>query len=377
MKTGEKRLLIFEISLFVILFLNSFVYNILTGLRMSIFLGLVFVLFRVIFGFENSRFRVTKESILDTIIFLLSFFLIYYVFGIFIGFAKVGNYFTWGGIRDYILPLILNIIFREIIRFNFLQKSNENKMLIISSIFVFALLDMTNAIYYGSFYDSMHIFKFVALTFIPAISYNLYATYVSKNAGFKSILIYALTIGLYVYIIPLVPNADEYLTSLVNFLLPLILLYRIYSTVKNENDEQISREYGRKDYVTLGIGVVIVMILVYFSSGYFTYHAVAIATGSMSPAINRGDIVIIKKTKDINSIEIGDVIAYNYHNVLVVHRLAKKVKVDNEFYYYSKGDNNKEIDNYIIKEDMIIGVVNTRIPYLGMPTVWLNEMWEE
>ena len=173
MKTGEKRLLIFEISLFVILFLNSFVYNILTGLRMSIFLGLVFVLFRVIFGFENSRFRVTKESILDTIIFLLSFFLIYYVFGIFIGFAKVGNYFTWGGIRDYILPLILNVIFREIIRFNFLQKSNGNKMLIISSIFVFALLDMTNAIYYGSFYDSMHIFKFVALTFIPAISYNL------------------------------------------------------------------------------------------------------------------------------------------------------------------------------------------------------------
>ena len=350
MKTGEKRLLIFAISLFVILFINSFVYNILTGLKLSVFLGLVFV---------------------------LAFFLIYYVFGIFIGFAKVGNYFTWGGIRDYILPLILNVVFREIIRFNYLVKAEKNKLLITLSIVVFILLDITNAIYFGSFYDSMHIFKFIALSLIPAISYNIYATYVSMNAGYKSILIYSLILGLYVYIIPIVPNADEYLTSLINFLIPLILLYRIYNTVKNENDEQISREYGKKDYLTLGIGAIIVMILVYFSSGYFTYHAVAIATGSMSPQINRGDVVIIKKVKDINSIKIGDVIAYNYHNVLVVHRLEKKVQVDGEYYYYSKGDNNKEVDNYIIKEDMIIGVVNTRIPYLGMPTVWLNEMWEE
>ena len=73
----------------------------------------------------------------------------------------------------------------------------------------------------------------------------------------------------------------------------------------------------------------------------------------------------------------GDVIAYDFHDVIVVHRVSKKLKVDDGFYYYSKGDANKEEDNYIIKRDMIEGKVKFRIPYLGIPTVWLNELWED
>jgi signal peptidase len=148
------------------------------------------------------------------------------------------------------------------------------------------------------------------------------------------------------------------------------------NTIKNETDEEINRDYNKKDYAFLGVGMLIVGILVYFSSGYFAYHAVAIATGSMSPNINRGDIVIIHKD-NYGDIEVGDVIAYDYHQVLVVHRVSKKVKVDDGFYYYSKGDANNNEDNYIIKSDMIEGKVKFRIPYLGMPTVWLNKLWED
>ena len=97
----------------------------------------------------------------------------------------------------------------------------------------------------------------------------------------------------------------------------------------------------------------------------------------MSPNINRGDVVIVKKNNDYDNINIGDIIVYKYHNVIVVHRLANKVKVDNEYYFYSKGDANKEVDNYIIEQDMIIGTTNFKIPYIGMPTVWLNSLWEE
>ena len=376
MKKGEKRLLIFELVLFVILLLNSFVFGILTGIKMSLFLVTVLLLFKAIFGFEKSEFRVTKITILDTIIFILIFLILYYLFGLIIGFAKLGNYYTWGGLRDYIIPIIVLGIIREIIRYNFILKADDNKLLIYSSVFVFVLFDITSALYYGTFNDAMHAFKFIALTLLPAISYNIYATYLTKRAGYKSIIIYALVIGLYQYIIPIVPNAGEYLTSIVNILLPLILLYRLSSTIKNETDEEINRDYNKKDYVFLAIGSLIVGVLVYFSSGYFAYHAVAIATGSMSPSINRGDIVIIKK-KNVGEIEVGDVIAYDYHEVMVVHRVSRKVKVDDGFYYYSKGDSNAEEDNYIIKRDMIEGKVKLRIPYLGIPTVWLNELWED
>ncbi len=377
MKKGEKRLLIFASILLLVLILNSFVLNVLNGMIFALFMGVVLIIFKVIFGFEKSDFRVTKEIILDTLIVVLLFFLIYYLFGLVIGFAKTGNYLTFEGIKNYILPAILIVIFKEILRFNFLVKADNNVKLIAIMFIIGMFVDVTNSLYFGNFNDSVHIFKFIALSILPTISYNLYATYTSMNAGYKSILIYGIIIGIYGYILPIVPNADEYLTSLVRFLLPAILLFRVYNTVKNESDEKIIREYNKKDYIGLAVSILIVAVLVYFSSGYFKYHAIAIATGSMSPSINRGDVVIVKKTSDYDSIQEGEVIAYDYHNVLVVHRLSKKIKVDDEYFFYSRGDANEDEDNYIVKQDMIEGVVKYRIPLLGMPTVWLNEMWEE
>ena len=163
MKKGVRRLLIFELLLLLILVINSFIYNILIGLIMSLFMAFVLLIFKLIFGFEKSKYRVTKNIILDTIIYVLVFLIIYYLFGIIIGFAKVGNYFTLAGIRDYIAPIITLVIIREVLRYNLLKKSENSKMLIYLSVVVFIMLDITNSIYYGIFNDTMHIFKFIAL----------------------------------------------------------------------------------------------------------------------------------------------------------------------------------------------------------------------
>ena len=149
MKRGEKRLFIFGIIVLLILLCNSFVYNFLAGIKMSIFLGILLVLFRYIFGLEKSGFRVSKTIVLDTLIVLLVFFLLYYLSGLIIKFAKTGNYFTWQGMRDYVLPVIFNAIFREIIRYNYLVKADKNKKLIILSFIVFMFVDITNTIYWG------------------------------------------------------------------------------------------------------------------------------------------------------------------------------------------------------------------------------------
>ncbi|MBE6152530.1 MAG: signal peptidase I, partial [Firmicutes bacterium] len=104
------------------------------------------------------------------------------------------------------------------------------------------------------------------------------------------------------------------------------------------------------------------------------YYALAIATGSMEPKISRGDIVIVEKIEDrIAELEVGRVIAYNYNEVVVVHRINKIVEEDNERFFYTKGDANNHVDNYVIKEDMIIGTVDFAVPYAGFPTVWINQ----
>ena len=377
MKRSKKRLIIFISIFFFIILFNSFVYNELIWLKLSLFLGFTLFIFNLCFGLEKSRFRVTKEVVIDTSVFLFIFLLLIYLLGIVIGYAKVGNYFTLGGMRDYILPAIFTSIIREILRYNYVVKSNNDRLLMILGIVSFTFLDVTNSIYYNGFIDTVHIFKFFSLNLLPALSFNIYATYAAKVSGYRSAIIYSLVIGLYTYVLPIIPDLSEYLTSLVRFLLPIIILYRIILTVKNEDDEKLTRDYNKKDYMSLALAVLITATLVYFSSGYFKYYAIAIATGSMSPTINRGDVVIIKKTTDLDSINIGDVLVYDYHNHLIVHRLTNKIKVDNKYYFYTKGDANKDEDSYAIEEDMVIGTTSIRIPYLGLPTVWLNELREE
>ena len=117
MKKGYKRLLIFEIIMFLVLILNSFVWNILKEYNMIIFLIISIIIFKMLVGIEKDRHRYTKDIIFNILIFLLISFLIYYIFGMIIGFYKIDNYFNLYGIKTFILPLILSIILKEYLRY--------------------------------------------------------------------------------------------------------------------------------------------------------------------------------------------------------------------------------------------------------------------
>ena len=94
----------------------------------------------------------------------------------------------------------------------------------------------------------------------------------------------------------------------------------------------------------------------------------------MTPNILKGDVVIIDKKFEPSKLKKGQVIAHQYESKIIVHRLVDIVKVGNEYYFYTQGDANNAIDNYIIYENMIVGTVNVKIPFIGYPTVWLNEL---
>ena len=76
----------------------------------------------------------------------------------------------------------------------------------------------------------------------------------------------------------------------------------------------------------------------------------------------------------VDSIKKGDVLAFKYDKVTIVHRVVNIAQDQGHYYFYTKGDANNHEDNFTIEEEMIIGVVNIRIPWIGIPTVWLNEL---
>ena len=160
MKKSYKKMLIYKIITFLIFLLNSFISNILGGYNFVLFLGLSLVLFKFLFGFEKDRHRYTKDMIYETIILLLTFFVLFYLFGVIIGFAKT-NYLNLYGIKMFIIPLILTIVLKELLRYMMLKKCEESFFLTIITIILFIFLDITEAIYYANFNSNYNIFIFL------------------------------------------------------------------------------------------------------------------------------------------------------------------------------------------------------------------------
>ena len=126
MKKSFKRLIIFSLIIILIIFLNSFVFKLFN--RWTLFLFTVILLIiKKVFGYEKDRHRYVKDIVLGIIIFLMPFFILYYLSGIFISFAKVGNYLTFKSITNIILPVVLYILAKEYLRYTLISKSGEKK----------------------------------------------------------------------------------------------------------------------------------------------------------------------------------------------------------------------------------------------------------
>ena len=375
MKSGSIKILIFAIVTIIMLILNNFVSSILRGFTEIIFLVGLLIVFYFLLGFTKDRHYLWKNVCLEIIIYLLIFFMLYYLLGILMSFTKINNYYNISGFTKVIMPLVLAIILKEILRYMILSKTFDYKFLWVMTCILFINFDLLNKYEIATFSTRYDTFIFIATILLPIISKNILCTYISYKVGYKPTIIYLLITGLYGYLIPIIPNPNQYIYAIIWLILPMIILYRMHKYFnKEKHDIKIERSYHKHIFISLILPIVLIIPIVYLVSGYFHYQAVVIASGSMETSISKGDVVIIEKVSDVDKLKLNDVIAYRYNKIIVVHRLVKKITVNNEPIFYTKGDANNDIDNYKITSDMIIGVVNMKIPYIGYPTVWLNEL---
>lgn len=90
----------------------------------------------------------------------------------------------------------------------------------------------------------------------------------------------------------------------------------------------------------------------------FGYTFFEVATGSMYPTMEIGDVVIVKITKEVQP---NDIIVYIDGESIITHRLIEK----NENELIAKGDANNSEDKPI-QEDMVLGEVIKIIPKIGI-----------
>lgn len=90
----------------------------------------------------------------------------------------------------------------------------------------------------------------------------------------------------------------------------------------------------------------------------FGYTFFEVATGSMYPTMEIGDVVVVKITKEV---EQNDIIVYKDDESIITHRLIEK----NDDELIAKGDANNSEDKPI-EESMVLGKVVKIIPKIGI-----------
>ena len=371
---------LFETVVMFFVILNSFKSSLSNVYALPFILFICDLIFFLVLGSEKSNKRLNKIIDFDVFMFLMVFLILYYLFGIVIGYAKSNNYLTLYGLTVFIIPTILKIVFKEHLRKLILTKSGNNKFLIIYTVLLFIMIDVLPALSMLKMSNMHDVFIFIALVLLPSITFNISATYINMKVGYMPVIIYLLIFSLYQYIVPIVPNPSEYLKAIIDFILPILILFKVRKIVNKYYDEnkEIDRNYKKSAIILLIIPIILTIIIIYFVSGYFKYYALAIASGSMNPVFDRGSVVIIEQVNDkydnYNKLKEGKIIAFKAEKNTVVHRLIRIVNVGDEIFYYTKGDANKKEDDYLIKKENIIGIVKFTIPYIGYPTVWFSEI---
>ena len=115
---------------------------------------------------------------------------------------------------------------------------------------------------------------------------------------------------------------------------------------------------------------------IWFVAGVFPVYPSAVATGSMIPVIQPGDVVILRKISDMDQAEqlsVGDVIQFKRSDILITHRITAIEKSDEEaMQITTKGDNNSGTDSVPVGVEDLRGKLVSVIPKIGWPTLILK-----
>ena len=376
MKKNEKRILLIEIIALLFLILNIFVKNILTENTIILFLLILFILSVILVGFEKEK-TIEKRKVLKQVFFYtISFLIIIYGLGLIVGFLSTSYSLTLINIFKNSFPVFLILIIEELVRYNICKKGENNKLIIYISVVIFTFVDISMIISNYDLNDISNILKLSTLVVCPSVFKNVMLSDFSKKYGYEVCITYQLIMGLYIYIVPIFPNLNEYLESVIMSILPIFILILINMQFEIEKKEDIRDKHIASKILSVII-ILIVIITICLFSNLFPWWIAIVGSGSMTPTINVGDAIIVDKIakEEMAELKVGDILVFKVGKSMYTHRIINIDVKNDEYYISTKGDRKGNVvDDWTVKSNDVIGVVKFRIPYVGYPTVQLNRL---
>lgn len=304
----------------------------------------------------------------------LAYGILYLVSGIFLTYGRNPYSTTTKGLILNLYSTGLVVFCREYIRYKLINNifEKERKFIFVFIVIIFSIEEISIVSLINSL-NIYFVFKTIFSVALPVIIKNCLLTYMEIYTDYIPSILYEIVLYLIKWIPPILPNAPWVFYAITDILFPLtLLLYCMYhiASLDKHHLYKLSNPIQPKGLIAISIGIVLV---IWFAVGIFPIKPIGIATGSMEPNLNIGDMVIVKKC-NANDVEINDVIEYKTKNFSIIHRVISKSQIDGSFVFITKGDNNEGPDNDPVKEDQLQGKIICKIPYIAWPTIFIERL---
>jgi len=295
----------------------------------------------------------------------------------FMGFGKNLNVWTPKALAMYFPYLLMPFLAMEISRAYLTQTISKHKptlALILISLFC-TLLTPTIPNYLG-LTTPLAITEFLIRTFIPALAISLLATYFAYLGAFPANLTYMAIPTFFTWFSPILPNIQWQTQSILTVIAASIGFILLDQTIKPlpTPRERIRRTLKKgKSQLPYWTAITLIgLIAIWSSTGLLGFTPTIIASGSMTPTLEVGDIAVTVQTRP-ETIKVGDIIQYweQGEPAPTIHRAIETYKTGATTYIVTKGDANNAPDDPITPTGTV-GKVIFVIPKLGWISIYLK-----
>ncbi len=219
--------------------------------------------------------------------------------------------------------------------------------------------------------EPLEVVNYLNSTIFPSLAGNLLASYLALLAGPLAAIAYLGLQQAFWLFSPVLPDLTWVLRGLIGTAVPilgLVVVNRYYSSQTLRGKARQAKEGSLAGWIVTTIAAV---AIIWFSVGLFPIHPTLVASGSMRPGIDVGDVVIIAEAA-ADVVREGDVIEFRRESATIIHRVIEIQEVGSTKFFVTKGDANNAPDPEPVMSGQIIGKAVFTVPKIGWVAIWVK-----
>lgn len=298
--------------------------------------------------------------------------LLYALGGLYTGFGKSPNNFMAIGILENLLFIGSMLIGLELSRAWLMNQFARHPLLGLTFVSLIFTVLWTPLAQLTSITAQVQSINYIDSTLLPLLAANLLACLLALWGGPLACMAYMGMLQAFWWFVPILPNLTWALKGLIGTAVPVLalILVRSYYVYRTER-----RRAARAKEGSMGGWVltsIVCVAMVWFAVGLFPVRPSLIGSGSMTPFLKVGDVVIVAKTP-VNNIKIGDIIEYHStEKTDIVHRVVEIQQSNGTLQFITKGDANNAADENPVLAENVVGKVVFDVPKIGWVAVALK-----